>query len=1170
MKMPCSGPPRPSLLIAAILVLFFMRTAAGSREEGAPLVRNFDNQVYRAQSQNWCALQDRRGVMYFGNSNGVLQFDGHTWHHVMVANRSIVRSLSMDERGVIYCGAIGEVGYLRCDEKGVVAYHSLMEHVPEGVRNFSDVWSVVASLQGVYFISTETILRWHEGKMHVIPVNGGFKSYQVSGRIFIPHRTRGLLELRENELLPLPEGEQFQRSRAGISVVFPYGPEQLLLANRTGFFIYDLARAKAGLPEVVRPLNSEMMAYLGQKQAFPYSGIPLSNGWYAMGTIGAGVLIFDRDGRLQQVVNKRLGLADDLVAGFCQDSRGHLWIATNNGISLMEFNSPLTTFDQRNGLAQNVMCYYRHQGKLYVGGFAGIHQVVWDPAEYMAVCQPVPGSPPYECWDLQSIRNVLLAGMADGLYQVTADGVRLISRSATIYALGATPRWPRHVFIGMMEGLACVELEYSAVSGRNPLVRAVRTVRIPDVPGPVRSIVPDEKGDLWVSSEFSGIYRLIFPAEGMDFSCSAQVYGLAEGLPSLIQNYLYRTEKDLLAATGNGIYRLIPPDRTGMKGRFVPDSFFAKHLTKEFLRIAQLSQDKYGNYWLLGESQVGLLKALPDGQFQLISGPFQPLAGELQRIYPDPGGIVWLGANQKLFRIDQGKQAANPPEFRVLIRQVTAGQEKVQCGGLYLRQHPVMAVPGSKVPLPDWPELPYQRNSLVIEFAAPHLQASGVNQYRYQLDGFRPEWTEWDPDRRAVYTNLPEGEYRFNVQCRDVYQNVSSISYFQFTIRPPWYRTIWAFGAYGFMFLSILYTGIRLNSRRLKLINLRLEKLVQERTAKVLEQAEELKKLSIVASETDNAVIIMDAEGNFEWVNEGFHRLYGLTVQELILKRGNNLATASSNPAVAGLLEECVREKHSVIYQTSLHTSGGELRWSQTTLTPILDAEGKVSRLVAIDSDITKQKLAEDQIRQQNEKISAQKEQLEHINLRLTETNQQLTEVNVKLEDLATHDGMTGIANHRRFQEFLQMEWRRATRYSRPLTLILLDVDYFKRYNDRYGHQAGDECLRKIARTLAGTVQRSNDLVARYGGEEFAAVLSETSQEGAAVVAERIRQAVEALEIPHEDSSIAAQVTVSLGAAVLLPGSVRDPSGMVKAADDALYRSKQEGRNRVSVTALLK
>lgn len=206
----------------------------------------------------------------------------------------------------------------------------------------------------------------------------------------------------------------------------------------------------------------------------------------------------------------------------------------------------------------------------------------------------------------------------------------------------------------------------------------------------------------------------------------------------------------------------------------------------------------------------------------------------------------------------------------------------------------------------------------------------------------------------------------------------------------------------------------------------------------------------------------------------------------------------------------------------------GRRRYLAADASPIVDSDGKLVAVVETLRDVTDEKRAQ-----------------------------------VALEQLATRDGLTGLANRRCFDDTLHAEWQRALRNHQPLSLLMVDVDNFKQYNDAYGHLGGDECLQRIAGAVSSEM-RTNDLVARYGGEEFAVILPNQSLKGAAIVAERIRCRVEQLRLPNLGSKQHV-VTVSIGAATALAAPETDPSQLVATADSALYRAKHMGRNRISL-----
>lgn len=185
--------------------------------------------------------------------------------------------------------------------------------------------------------------------------------------------------------------------------------------------------------------------------------------------------------------------------------------------------------------------------------------------------------------------------------------------------------------------------------------------------------------------------------------------------------------------------------------------------------------------------------------------------------------------------------------------------------------------------------------------------------------------------------------------------------------------------------------------------------------------------------------------------------------------------------------------------------------------------------------------------------------------MELMELTRQLAEANDKLRCLSSQDMLTGLANRRCLNDFLDREWKRALRENRPIAVLMIDIDCFKAYNDTYGHQAGDECLQKVAHEISCVVRRPGDLVARYGGEEFIAILPDTNLQGAVAVAETMRSRVERLKIKHKASMVGDHLTISLG--VVQAPALADQSfdNLIGAADRALYLAKREGRNRISI-----
>ena len=181
----------------------------------------------------------------------------------------------------------------------------------------------------------------------------------------------------------------------------------------------------------------------------------------------------------------------------------------------------------------------------------------------------------------------------------------------------------------------------------------------------------------------------------------------------------------------------------------------------------------------------------------------------------------------------------------------------------------------------------------------------------------------------------------------------------------------------------------------------------------------------------------------------------------------------------------------------------------------------------------------------------------------LRQSQQRLLEINLELQRMTNQDGMTGLANRRYFDEYVSGEWKRGQRTQTPLSLMMVDVDDFKKYNDTYGHVAGDDVLRRVARAIKDCCERPGDLAARFGGEEFVVVLPSTSPAGARLLGENLRRAVEQLGIAHEKSTHHGTVTTSIGVATIVPTLEKSPTWLIERADQALYNAKHGGKNRV-------
>lgn len=295
----------------------------------------------------------------------------------------------------------------------------------------------------------------------------------------------------------------------------------------------------------------------------------------------------------------------------------------------------------------------------------------------------------------------------------------------------------------------------------------------------------------------------------------------------------------------------------------------------------------------------------------------------------------------------------------------------------------------------------------------------------------------------------------------------------------------------------------------------------------------------LLADNSSDAIVCVGLGGERLYASPAFTTLTGWSIREGREQPWGNFVHPDDQPRVMDIETDLQAGAGPVACHLRYACKDGRYRWAEARVQRLEGADGGKAQYVANIRDITARKIAEDEVAALNQELALQ----------------------------AVTDGLTGLANRRRFNEALELEWRRAAREGKPLSLLMIDVDRFKLYNDRYGHPRGDRCLQAVATVIASFARRAGDVAARYGGEEFATLLPGSDETGAAAMGEALRGAIEALGLEHAGSLPNGIVTVSIGVATIRPGTNADSGrseDIVLNADAALYQAKRAGRNRVA------
>lgn len=766
-----------------------------SPETGSYIFRNYSAKEYRASPENWAIAEDKQGVIYAGNTDGLLAFDGVSWRIMRLANGSVVRSVAVDDKGAVYVGGQREFGILKPDASGTLRLVSLVDRVPEADRQFADVWRVLPVAEGVYFSSYNRLFRLNpDGTIKVWrPIKSFGRALSIGGTIYVKTPDRGLLAMRGDQLTPIPGGERL--ATVAVEDAIPWdGGALIATADRL------LRMTASGIADFPTSGDQYFAANL------IYSMQMLPNGDIAVGTRKGGLVLLNAEGSVDRIISKKTdGLPDDFIAAIHTDSQGGVWLAHFTG-GITRFNPGLTRFDERAGI-QGVQCSIRQGNTLYAGSTAGLFR--------MAASR---GAQPYfdrvaginsTVWSLIPYGANLLAATNIGLYLVSGDKASPILEThnplndvsvslrdpATVYVAGPGAVYALHRSAGGWQQTGAVEIK-----GQD-----------------LRTPLEDSDGRVWVTNSDS-IWRIDFrqhPPETHEFKRDQGVPGGGTIRADHFQGHV-------LFATGKGLIRYSEQTK-----RFAPDTSLGNEFADGSRDVLNIFSEQSGNVWVTGKGYHGILLKQARGYKWLPMPLLQSGIDEIYDMSLDNDGAVWAtGADGVLFRWERGISGDPDRDFHVLTRSVQTGDGRQTLYG------------GAGTV--DLMSLPYRSNALRFEFAAPFYEQPSAVEYQYRLDGSDSDWSIPSHETHKEYNNLSENSYTFRVRARSPHGTVSAEATFGFGILAPWYRTWWAYTLYAILGILAIWGFVHWRVRQLEEDKRQLENTVAERTVEIRQQRDEI------------------------------------------------------------------------------------------------------------------------------------------------------------------------------------------------------------------------------------------------------------------------------------------------------------------------------------------
>lgn len=820
----------PNLLWIVLVVMVPGRTACQINETGSYPIYNFSAKDYNAREQNWCAIQDHRGIMYFGNNNGVLEYDGETWTSIPQENGSPVHSITVDDQGRVYFGSVNEFGYLVSDSIGNLKYHLLSTRLSEEYREFNEIWETHLTSDGIVFQAYHYLFIYNGDSVRTIfSAEEIHETFYAGGTLFIKYSRSGLAYLDGKQIIPVPGGNIFNENL--IYGIVEQQPGKILIVTDTeGFFQlhFDKNAPENITIRKIRTRNDEMWSMVEV-----FNAIRIAPNRISIGTWGFGCIIIDSLFNVVHIIDKNSGLQDQIVQGQFVDHTGNLWLALSSGISRVEINSALTHFDDLQGINGTVQAITRFNGKIYLTTNVGLYYMEQRPynKDYstfrQAYFKSVEGID-VEWWNLityQYAGEEFLLGVTNTFLLEVSKANKLTQiMEDYVYTLYQSKLDPRRVWVGLENGLRSIYRENG---------EWVQEGKIDGITENITNISEDHVGNLWMGTPEESVLRLhIINFDGHRIGeYTVSRYDADNGLPRgpfIISQF----KGPPTIATNEGLFKF-----NLLEESFKPDSSYGEQFGNGSLYIHRISEFKQPEIWMVTFNDqsaefpygVGYLKENSDDDYEWISEPFRKLSEvATHSIYQEPGGIVWLGGADGLFRFQMDIRREYSAPYNAFVRKVELGSGEIVFGGTYSDDNKIQSVTqqGSlKI------SLPYQNNSLVFNYASEPVSDETFTRYSYFLQGNDRTWSEWTDENYRTYTNLREGKYTFRVKARNVFGTISNEATYEFTILAPWYRKWWAYILYIILATGIVYFIVKVYTRQLR-------EIIRERTAEVVAQKE--------------------------------------------------------------------------------------------------------------------------------------------------------------------------------------------------------------------------------------------------------------------------------------------------------------------------------------------
>jgi serine phosphatase RsbU (regulator of sigma subunit) len=764
---------------------------------GSSFITNYSPTDYSAGNQNWAIIQNDNGILYFGNNEGILQFDGKNWQKI---DPAYIVSAEKSSDGTIFMGGRENLGFLKSEANGRVKFKSLTHLITDTTYSILYIRHIVFHNNEVWFSDENGhLLQYNNHKIKVKKIANWIGLFKKQNDTIYVQTKEGLGFYKNGQIHMLPNGAIFaNKSLQNIHRL----NGQTIITTRTDGIFYKTAQG-------FKKWKTFDDDFIKKSQVYATTH---NNNQLILGTVESGVIVLNQNGDQILHTNEESGMINHDHCSIFVDQEGNIWSGLEFGISQIHFNSPFSYFNEASGLNNSAIYSLAHfNNQLFVGTARGLYQSKWNPQNEKAAFNIIHGNSGRKLWDMINIADKLISSSSNiGMHEIIENHAKAIPNSPNINEIIQTEYKNTVIGIGEHSGMYTIEFRKAA----EPIIT-------------IHDNVPILK-----RAYYAGNNQII----GLKHNNEVYGYTFNDDYSKIIEKTHFKTIKTLTKRTHKSLFKLNNQILTSSdysiyiintrKNKLEKHPILNEH---KDLHIFNTKRDNTGHWWFVGNKSkhpvIGKISI--DGEITDVEAlDFNDLALKDNLAFlPIDSSQILIGTSNRLVVYNSNQHKTHTNKSKLILRYVILNNTIDSLNTKTDKSPPI--------------KIKYQDNAITFKYAYINYEKVRSIQYRYKLEGFDKSMSAFSPKSEKEYSFLPEGDYNFIVKAYVSEKLVDEINY-TFKIQPPWYRTIWAYLSYAFIAISIIILIRYLSIKKVEKENTKLENEVQKRTHEILRKNNQL------------------------------------------------------------------------------------------------------------------------------------------------------------------------------------------------------------------------------------------------------------------------------------------------------------------------------------------